>query len=220
VHTRRFLPVGFTLIELLVVISIIAVLIAILLPALGAARDLAIMSKCATQQKQLITASANYTSDFDGYWPHCGDTDLPHRVGEDGVKLNEILFEAYFLSLRETAFCPGRIFEVRNPDTTEFDYFTEFITYQYHNFRGKTWDFQPPDLRHIENPGRYALWSCLTIDRQNGNYLAHDHPFEPGPLTGLNAAWTDGSAGWVNGEDAEHYVIADGGHYMWPTPPQ
>jgi prepilin-type N-terminal cleavage/methylation domain-containing protein/prepilin-type processing-associated H-X9-DG protein len=58
---------GFTLIELLVVISIISLLIAILLPALGNARKAARNVQCQTQIRFLMTASLMYTQDFNGY---------------------------------------------------------------------------------------------------------------------------------------------------------
>ena len=54
---------GFTLIELLVVISIIALLIGILLPTLGAARKAARDTKCLSNLKQVVTASTLYTVD-------------------------------------------------------------------------------------------------------------------------------------------------------------
>ncbi|MGE4286803.1 MAG: type II secretion system protein, partial [Phycisphaerae bacterium] len=49
---RKTVEKGFTLIELLVVISIIAMLMAIMMPALGKARESARMTLCKTNLKQ------------------------------------------------------------------------------------------------------------------------------------------------------------------------
>jgi len=59
---------GFTLIELLVVIAIIALLIAILLPSLARARELAKRTKCAGHMKSIGTASEIYSNDNKGSW--------------------------------------------------------------------------------------------------------------------------------------------------------
>lgn len=57
---------GFTLIELLVVISIIALLIGILLPALGGARESARRVQCLSNQRQVVIAMSTYAADNDG----------------------------------------------------------------------------------------------------------------------------------------------------------
>jgi len=56
---------GFTLIELLVVISIIAMLLAILMPALGKVKKIAMRVVCATNLKGMGTAQMVYANDYD-----------------------------------------------------------------------------------------------------------------------------------------------------------
>ena len=58
---------GFTLIELLVVIAILAILVAVLMPALGRAREIARKRVCQTRLSAIYTAATQRAADYLGY---------------------------------------------------------------------------------------------------------------------------------------------------------
>lgn len=87
---------GFTLIELLVVISIIALLVAVLLPALSKARETAQIIQCASNERQMGIAFMMYANDSDGYrFPH--NSSLAHGNPATDTSRGDVTYNAWWM---------------------------------------------------------------------------------------------------------------------------
>ncbi len=136
---------GFTLIELLVVISIIALLVSILLPALNGAREQARQLLCTSQLKSMSLGFTLYANTYAGNAPRAFGYDdgsysprdnfnswfiyLAYRSGNQvnptmesfPLNLGHLHYEGY-IETGETFYCPS--LALRNPSWS-YDYYTE-----------------------------------------------------------------------------------------------
>ncbi len=75
---------GFSLVELLLVIAIMAVLLAVLVPTIGRAREIAYRATCTSNLRQLLQATFSYVADNHGSLPQPNDSTIemsPRREG-------------------------------------------------------------------------------------------------------------------------------------------
>jgi prepilin-type N-terminal cleavage/methylation domain-containing protein len=171
---------GFTLIELLVVVAIIAVLISMLLPALGSAREEARRVVCASNQHQIGVAYMMYAVDSSGFGPTMTDdfsgwhtyyiADRPWKVSQyfatylyfilqDGTKLRlGHLFPTY-LSDGKVFYCPSQTATQLGSPTAWENYLPLMMNYQ---DKGGTGAVSSSD------PEKYIRISYMTRDAEDG----------------------------------------------------
>ena len=112
----------FTLIELLVVIAIIAILLALLLPGLRAARDRAYVVVCMSNLRQIAQASFAYAADHDGYVPtYCPENERSRYVQyqDEWRNLGVVWNEDYLPGDGEVLYCPAQSFTPFRHETYE-----------------------------------------------------------------------------------------------------
>ncbi|TWU27447.1 DUF1559 family PulG-like putative transporter [Bythopirellula polymerisocia] len=88
---KKASPPGFTLVELLVVIAIIGVLVALLLPAIQAAREAARRSSCTNNLKQIALSCSNFES-ANTFFPPGGPTCVDIQSSFPGGQANKSSF--------------------------------------------------------------------------------------------------------------------------------
>jgi prepilin-type N-terminal cleavage/methylation domain-containing protein len=108
--TRRRRARGFTLIELLVVIAIIGILVALLLPALAAAKEQACRINCASNLSQMHKGMHIYMSAFGKnkhFMPHVGDAFFTCLLGHGGQHPTSYQTKAPLYGQAELFVCPS-----------------------------------------------------------------------------------------------------------------
>jgi len=209
---------GFTLIELLATISVIALLIAIMMPAIVQARDSANRVMCASNQKQMALAAHNYAAEHQQNLPPGSPVSsfapsLFYRPA-DGFDLRES-FSPYVTSFAAWK-CPsvGNAPLIDDPGNTRF---ACYATYGY--FPGRTTpDFGagqavPSNLDHTANPARTVLMQDTFRDGTFGAY-----EYNHGPGTTITIGASNPSMIILAGDDAQGANITYfDGHVAWHT---
>ena len=113
---RRHSVSGFTLIELLVVIAIIAILAAMLLPALATAKERAKRANCLSNLKQIGLGLQIYADDHQNYLPRrvTADPSLGNAIWDLTQNMADTLVNSG--AKRQIVYCPGGFTAVRDSD--------------------------------------------------------------------------------------------------------
>lgn len=105
---------AFTLIELLVVVAIVVVLVAIMLPSLGEARNRAKTVACLSNIRQIGTGLYSYAQEYQNAWPYVADfsnPNAPHYWNENVLlpyMMPTRVYQTNDMHLRGTVFeCPN-----------------------------------------------------------------------------------------------------------------
>jgi prepilin-type N-terminal cleavage/methylation domain-containing protein/prepilin-type processing-associated H-X9-DG protein len=202
---------GFTLIELLVVVAIIAVLVALLLPALTEARSRAMVVSCAAQEKQLGMAITTYADANNGSIPlidgpqynewSVGDSPYFYAFVRDGGITNMDLF-----------YCPTSTYLDRRAPSEMFLFWTKpYMGYGYLTYR-KLHEPYVDQWRAINKP-------LIKIDKGYDETIPlcnvllmvdfAETSLDPSTFGGGNHASQDGN--WIKGAN---HLYADG-HVQW-----
>lgn len=193
---RRVKEDSFTLIELLVVIAIIAILAAILLPALQSARARGISANCISSIGQLAKTTLLYANDNDGWKPNGSGSDFgvysplaKYFKRKNSAKASAAKTPYYGREQIEHFWCPGKYDNPRITTDTTMEVFYAFpgcFTDANMNFK----------ISKVRKPGqKYMFLECSYSRSKSTGSLRYENPYHafPHPANkAMNVAFWDG----------------------------
>lgn len=214
---------GFTLVELLVVISIIALLISLLLPALAKAKERANAVVCAAHVRSLAQACMIYAQDNRGFFPAMfnnqydlqGPNPTFTAISESSVgiwpsmiittmypylaqvptlaPLNPHFWSQPFLTVEPDFIDPSIQASMGGANAYEYSDTTTVTQYSTIDYAYNDWNAAGTPTSSVEMGSQAVLWYCDVWPFQSGNSFPHD----PHSAPFINVGYADGHVGMV-----------------------
>jgi prepilin-type N-terminal cleavage/methylation domain-containing protein len=199
---------GFTLVELLVVIAILAILMAILLPALGRARQASRELSCAVQVRTLTQVSLLYAGESGGWLPRMGYVDPAHGELAD---LHWVLGYWCRLFVDRYKVRPEGFYSPSNPNWVREVWWPTTLS----DYNGVVVGYVSLGGRPFLNTSSYLAQIQATIPGAQLPLFAD----RIGQRTSLTILWTDLARQWpigyfVTPDDAQRW----GANHLQPSP--